>query len=101
MIFKLRLKDVTERISDETEIIELINKQCTELKKVLATRYEHSVTNGITTLKVVDKKSPIDYRQAFEFIDGEKLLLNKESDIENFRRNSNSRQITITSEERA
>ena len=80
--------------------LDLFGDVITQKRKVLASRYEHSVTNGITTLKVVNKKPPIDFKKAFEFIDGEQLLLSQESDLEEFRRESNSRQITITTEER-
>jgi len=91
-----RLLNVTNRIADETEIITLINKQIGELKNVIADRYESSVTNGSTTLKLVNKTPPIDFKTAFEFIGGESILLNKfDKDIEDFRRETGARQIQI------
>ena len=41
------------------------------------------------------KKAPIDFRKAFTEIDGEALLIQKEKSLEDFRRLTGTRQVSI------
>ena len=65
------------------------------MKKDIAERYKGSVSNGKTTVKVIMKTPPIDYRQAFEFLGGEDEVLNKDESLDSFRRTTGTMQVQI------
>jgi putative phage-type endonuclease len=92
---QVRLMTVTGRISGDLEVIDLIKKQSDELKKVIADRHKGSVTNGFTTVSVIDKRAQIDFRKAFEYLGGEEQVLKKGASIEDFRKETGTRQIVI------
>lgn len=92
---QVRLMTVTGRISGDLEVIDLIKQQSDELKKVIADRHKGSVTNGSTTVSVIDKRAQIDFRKAFEYLGGEEQVLEKGASIEDFRKETGTRQIVI------
>lgn len=92
---QVRLMTVTGRISEDLEVIDLIKKQSDELKRVIADRHKGSVTNGSTTVSVIDKRAQIDFRKAFEYLGGEEQVLEKGKSIEDFRKQNGTRQIVI------
>jgi len=67
------------------------------LKKELVKKYERSITNGFVSIQVIKKTPPVDFRGAFEFLGGEQALLEKDSSIDEWRRQSNSLQSSIKS----
>jgi len=90
-----RIHDIKTRISDELETLDILAKSSEELKKDIAQRYQGSVSNGKTTVKVIMKTPPIDYRKAFDFLGGEDGVLSKDESIDSFRRTTGSMQIQI------
>ena len=90
-----RISDIKSRISDDLETLDVLGKTSESLKKDIAERYKGSVSNGKTTVKVIMKNPPIDYRKAFEFLGGEDAVLNKDESIDSFRRTTGTMQIQI------
>lgn len=82
-------------ISEQLQQVATLRSRNDEIKKVLADRYNQSITNSLITIDVINKKAPIDYKKAFDFIGGEQLLLEKGSNMENFRKTTNTRQVSI------
>ena len=92
---QVRLMTVTGRIAGDLEVIDLIKKQSDELKRVIADRHKGSVTNGSTTVSIIDKRAQIDFKKAFEYLGGEEQVLEKGASIEDFRKLTGTRQIVI------
>jgi len=92
---QVRLMTVNGRIESELEIIDNIKKESDHLKKVIADRHKGSVTNGSTTVTVINKKAQIDFKKAFEYLGGEEQVLEKGGSIEDFRKATGTRQISI------
>ena len=90
-----RIHEIRSRISDELEILDILSSNANDLKKGIAERFEGSVSNGKTTVKIISKTPPIDYKKAFEFLGGEDEVLNKDESIDSFRRTTGARQVTI------
>lgn len=90
-----RLADIKSRISDELEIMDLLQKSSDSLKKEIASRYDSSVSNGTTTIKIINKTPPVDFKKAFEFLGGEDEILNRDESIDSFRRTTGTRQVSI------
>ena len=90
-----RIADIKSRIGDDLEALDVLGKTSESLKKDIATRYEGSVSNGRTTVKVIMKNPAIDYRKAFEFLGGEDEVLNKDESIDSFRRTTGAMQVQI------
>jgi len=90
-----RIAEIKSRIGDDLETLDVLGKTSESLKKDIATRYEGSVSNGRTTVKVIMKNPPIDYRKAFEFLGGEDEVLNKDESIDSFRRTTGAMQVQI------
>jgi putative phage-type endonuclease len=90
-----RIVQVKDRISDELEILDVLTENATQLKKDIADRYDASVSNGKTTVKIITKTPPIDFKKAFEFLGGEDAILNRDESMDSFRRTTGGRQVTI------
>ena len=90
-----RIVQVKDRISDELEILDVLSENATQLKKDIADRYDASVSNGKTTVKIITKTPPIDFKKAFEFLGGEDAILNRDESMDSFRRTTGGRQVTI------
>jgi len=90
-----RIADIKSRISDDLETLDVLGKTSDSLKKDIAERYKSSVSNGKTTVKVIMKNPPIDYRKAFEFLGGEDEVLNKDESLDSFRRSTGAMQVQI------
>ena len=90
-----RINNIKSRIIDELDAIDVLSKTSEQLKKIIAEKYEGSVSNGSTLIKIINKTPPIDYRQAFEFLGGEEAVLEKDEQLDSFRRTTGSRQISI------
>ena len=90
-----RIADIKSRIGDDLETLDVLGKTSDALKKDIAERYKSSVSNGKTTVKVIMKTPPIDYRQAFEFLGGEDEVLNKDESLDSFRRTTGTMQVQI------
>jgi putative phage-type endonuclease len=90
-----RIHEIKDRISDELEILDILSTSSMDLKKSIAGRFDSSVSNGKTTVKITSKTPPIDYRKAFEFLGGEDEVLNKDESIDSFRRTTGTKQVTI------
>jgi hypothetical protein len=92
------VSSIEEEIGHHLTKISDAKAEMDSLKKIVASRYESSVTNGSTLVQVVAKTPPIDYRAAFEFLGGEQTLIDRNSSLEEFRRTTNTRQISIKKE---
>lgn len=90
-----RIHEIKDRISDELEILDILSTNSIDLKKSIAGRFDSSVSNGKTTVRITSKTPPIDYRKAFEFLGGEDEVLNKDESIDSFRRTTGTKQVTI------
>jgi len=92
---RVRADEIETEIGPQLDELSENKKQQDELKKVVADRYTNSVSNGFTLIDVVQKTPPIDYKKAFGFLGGEQTVIEKGESMENFRRQSNARQISI------
>ena len=90
-----RIIMIKSGISDELTALDELGKLSEELKKIIGEKYESSVSNGQTLIKIIHKNPPIDYRSAFEFLGGEEAVLEKDGQLESFRRTTGSKQISI------
>lgn len=90
-----RILMIKGRISEELKALEVLGKSSDDLKKIIGEKYESSVSNGQTLIKIIKKNPPIDYRSAFEFLGGEEAVLEKNEQMESFRRTTGSKQISI------
>lgn len=85
---KLDNDDLFSELSD-------LEKKSNEFKNLIADKYGKSVGNAETVVQIMHKKAPIDFRKAFTEIDGEALLIQKEKSLEDFRRLTGTRQVSI------
>ena len=90
-----RILMIKGRISEELKALDVLGKSSDDLKKIIGEKYESSVSNGQTLIKIITKNPPIDYRGAFEFLGGEEAVLEKDSQMESFRRTTGAKQISI------
>ena len=90
-----RMLMIKGRISEELKALEVLGKSSDDLKKIIGEKYESSVSNGQTLIKIIKKNPPIDYKGAFEFLGGEEAVLEKDEKMESFRRTTGSKQISI------
>ena len=90
-----RILMIKGRISEELKALEVLGKSSDDLKKIIGEKYESSVSNGKTLIKIIKKNPPIDYKGAFEFLGGEEAVLEKDEKMESFRRTTGSKQISI------
>ena len=84
-----------QTLSDDLETLDVLGKTSDSLKKDIAERYQGTVSNGKTTVKVIMKTPSIDYRKAFEFLGGEDEVLNRDESLNNFRRTTGTMQVQI------
>ena len=90
-----RILIIKGRISEELKALDVLGKSSDDLKKIIGEKYESSVSNGQTLIKIITKNPPIDYKRAFEFLGGEEAVLEKDEQMESFRRTTGSKQISI------
>jgi putative phage-type endonuclease len=90
-----RILMIKGRISEELKALDVLGKSSDDLKKIIGEKYESSVSNGQTLIKIITKNPPIDYKGAFEFLGGEEAVLEKDEKMESFRRTTGSKQISI------
>ena len=90
-----RILMIKGRISEELKALDVLGKSSDDLKKLIGEKYESSVSNGQTLIKIITKNPPIDYKGAFEFLGGEEAVLEKDEQMESFRRTTGSKQISI------
>lgn len=90
-----RLHQIQDDNADTLMAIDTLKKASEELKKTIGTKYDGSVSNGTTMIKIIHKNPPIDYREAFEFLGGEEEILNRDAQMDSFRRTSGARQVSI------
>ena len=90
-----RILMIKGRITEELKALDVLGKSSEDLKKIIGEKYESSVSNGQTLIKIIKKNPPIDYRSAFEFLGGEEAVLEKNEQLESFRRTTGSKQISI------
>jgi putative phage-type endonuclease len=91
-----RIADIKSRVSDELGSLKELSEMSDALKKTIGAKYTASVSNGLTLVKITKKTPPIDFKLAFEFLGGEVAMLEKDEQLENFRRTTGSTQISIT-----
>ena len=91
-----RIEDIKSRVSDELDSLKELSEMSDALKKTIGAKYTASVSNGLTLVKITKKTPPIDFKLAFEFLGGEEAMLEKDEQLENFRRTTGSTQISIT-----
>jgi len=91
-----RIADIKSRVSDELASLKELSEMSDTLKKTIGSKYSASVSNGLTLVKITKKTPPIDFKLAFEFLGGEEAMLEKDEQLENFRRTNGSTQISIT-----
>jgi putative phage-type endonuclease len=90
-----RILMIKGRISEELKALDVLGKSSDDLKKIIGEKYESSVSNGQTLIKIITKNPPIDYKGAFEFLGGEEAVLEKDAQMESFRRTTGAKQISI------
>ena len=90
-----RIACLRDQNADLLDSLETLTKASEGLKKIIGEKYEGSVSNGSTLVKIIHKNPPIDYRSAFEFLGGEEAVLEKDEQLDSFRRTSGSKQISI------
>lgn len=90
-----RIRAVQNRNKDDLQALADLKTECETLKKSIANRHGDSVTNGSTVVEIVKKTPPIDYKEAFEFLGGVEAVLEKDSNMENFRKTTNTQQVSI------
>ena len=90
-----RILMIKGRISEELKALDVLGKSSDDLKKIIGEKYESSVSNGQTLIKIITKNPPIDYKGAFEFLGGEEAVLEKDEQMESFRRTTGAKQISI------
>ena len=90
-----RILMIKGRISEELKALDVLSKSSDDLKKIIGEKYESSVSNGQTLIKIITKNPPLDYKGAFEFLGGEEAVLEKDEHMESFRRTTGSKQISI------
>ena len=90
-----RIAYLRDQNADVLDSLETLTKASDGLKKIIGEKYEGSVSNGSTLVKIIHKNPPIDYRSAFEFLGGEEAVLEKDEQLDSFRRTSGSKQISI------
>ena len=88
-------KEIEHEIQDAQNDIKELNKTIDEYKNAIADQFERSVTNGNIRVRVTPKTPPIDFKKAFEAVGGIATLQQHKLDIEDFRRTTNVRQVTI------
>jgi putative phage-type endonuclease len=91
-----RIADIKSRVSGELDSLKELSEMSDALKKTIGAKYTASVSNGLTLVKITKKTPPIDFKLAFEFLGGEEAMLEKDEQLENFRRTTGSTQISIT-----
>ena len=99
--YQAELHSVRARIADELEAISRLTTQSDELKRAIGEQYKESVTDGRTTVRVIHKTPSVDFRKAFESVNGEALLEQAGDNLESFRRTTGAMQISIRNEEDA
>lgn len=90
-----RVEDIEAEVEPQLTLLSSLKSEADDLKKVIAAKYSASVTNGSTLVQVVTKTPPIDYRSAFEFLGGEQAMVDAGGNLEDFRRKTNTKQISI------
>ena len=90
-----RIAYLRDQNADVLSSLDALTKSSDDLKKIIGDKYEGSVSNGSTLVKIIHKNPPIDYRQAFEFLGGEEAVLEKDEQLESFRRSTGAKQIQI------
>jgi hypothetical protein len=90
-----RIAHLKSKYVDTLTSIDTLTTACESLKKIIGEKYKGSVSNGSTLIKIINKNPPIDYRRAFEFLGGEEAVLEKDEQLESFRRATGAKQITI------
>jgi putative phage-type endonuclease len=96
---QVRIDSLVEKMGDDLTDLTELKKTSDEIKKLLGERYKESVTNGKTLVKVIHKTASVDYRKAFNFLNGEQILLDQGDSIEAFKRESGLMQIQVINED--
>ena len=90
-----RVSKIKERISDDLEAIKTLEEVISKNKKKVADRHGGSVTDGAVLVEVIKKTPPVDYEKIFEHFGGEKALIESGKTFMDFRKTTNTRQISI------
>ncbi len=93
-----RKTEIEAEISEQNAEIKALTKAIDEHKNTLADAFERSITDGHTKLRVIAKTPPVDFAKAFEALGGVTALEAKGYDLEDYRRTTNTRQITVLKE---
>lgn len=94
-----KIDSLVDKLGPDLDELDELKKSSDAIKKVLGERYGESVSNGKTLVKVIHKSASVDYKKAFESLNGEQMLLDKGYSIDNFKRNTGVMQISIIREE--
>lgn len=89
-----RQVSIEMEIEEQLESLDICQRQSNELKKSIAEKYEHSVSNGSVDVVVTNKRAPVNFKKAYEFLGGDKALESKGENIDSFR-GEGTRQISI------
>ena len=98
--YQARVMQIKSRISEELDALDKLSTASDQLKKVLGEKYSASITNGTTTLKIINKKPSIDFKTAFLYLGGEEEVLHRGEQMSSFNRTTGLRQISIVNGER-
>jgi len=96
---QVRIDSLVEKMGDDLIDLTELKKTSDEIKKILGERYKESVSNGKTLVKVIHKTASVDYRKAFNHLNGEQMLLDQGDSIDAFKRESGLMQIQVINED--
>lgn len=86
---------LASRYSKPLEQIAALGVAINSMKDVVADRHNKSVTNGRVSVQVIHRKQSVDWKKAFEAVDGYKDLESMDKTIEDFHREGNTRQVKV------
>lgn len=95
---QVKIDSLVEKMGEDLINLDELKKSSDDIKKVLGARYKESISNGKTLVKVIHKTASVDYRKAFNHLNGEQILLDQDESIDDFKRESGMMQIQVINE---
>ena len=96
---QVKIDSLVEKMGEDLINLDELKKSSDDIKKVLGARYKESISNGKTLVKVIHKAASVDYRKAFNHLNGEQMLLDQDESVDMFKRESGLMQIRVINEE--
>lgn len=96
---QVKIDSLEQKMGDDLSELARLKEASDVIKKVLGARYKESISNGKTLVKVTHKSASVDYRKAFNYLNGEQMLLDQGDSIDQFKRETGLMQIRVINEE--